>query len=73
MVWARDSVFPLATRYTLPHFYLNAGDGWWVVRYLEYLPNLIWLAASDPARRDWPALEHRRTTTHAFASGSAVS
>ena len=45
MVWARDSVFPLATRYTLPHFYLNAGDGWWVVRYLEYLPNLIWLAA----------------------------
>ena len=46
MVWARDSSFPLAVRYVLPHFYLDAGDGWWVVRYLEYLPNLIWVAAA---------------------------
>ena len=46
LVWARDSLFPLAARYTLPHFYLDAGDGWWVVRYLEYLPNLIWVAAA---------------------------
>ena len=46
LVWARDSLFPLPVRYVLPHFYLRAGDGWWVVRYLEYLPNLIWLAAA---------------------------
>ena len=45
LVWARDSLFPLPARYVLPHFYLSVGDGWWVVRYLEYLPNLIWLAA----------------------------
>jgi len=46
LVWARDSLFPLAARYTVPNFYLAAGDGWWVVRYLEYLPNLIWVAAT---------------------------
>ena len=45
LVWARDSLFPLAARYTLPNFYLAAGDGWWVLRYLEYLPNLIWATA----------------------------
>ena len=46
LVWARDSLFPISARYVLPHFYLRAGDGWWVVRYLEYVPNLIWLAAA---------------------------
>ena len=46
LVWARDSLFPLPVRYILPHFYLDAGDGWWVLRYLEYLPNLIWVAAT---------------------------
>ena len=46
LVWARDSLFPLPVRYILPHFYLDAGDGWRVVRYLEYLPNLIWVAAA---------------------------
>ena len=46
LVWARDSLFPLPARYVLPHFYLNAGDGWWVVRYLEYLPNFIWVVAA---------------------------
>ena len=46
LVWARDSLFPLPVRYILPHFYLDAGDGWWVLRYLEYLPNLIWVAAA---------------------------
>ena len=46
LVWARDSLFPLPVRYILPHFYLRAGDGWWVVRYLEYLPNLIWVTAA---------------------------
>ena len=46
LVWARDSLFPLPVRYILPHFYLSAGDGWWVVRYLEYLPNLIWVTAA---------------------------
>ncbi len=45
LVWARDSLFPLAARYILPHFYLDAGDGWRVLRYLEYLPNLIWVVA----------------------------
>ena len=45
-VWARDSLFPLPARYVLPHFYSDGGDGWWVVRYLEYLPNLIWVAAA---------------------------
>ena len=46
LVWARDSLFPLPVRYILPHFYLDASDGWQVVRYLEYLPNLIWVAAA---------------------------
>ena len=46
LVWARDSLFPLPARYVLPHFYLTAGDGWWVLRYLEYLPNLIWVVAA---------------------------
>ncbi len=46
LVWARDSLFPLQVRYALPHFYLRAGDGWWVVRYLEYPPNLIWVTAT---------------------------
>ena len=45
-VWARDSLFPLPARYVVPHFYSDAGDGWWVMRYLEYLPNLIWVAAA---------------------------
>ena len=45
-VWARDSLFPLPVRYVLPHFYGNAGDGWWIVRFLEYLPNLVWVLAS---------------------------
>ncbi|MYD70537.1 MAG: hypothetical protein F4W89_07315 [Acidobacteria bacterium] len=45
-VWARDSLFPLPVRYILPHFYLSPSDSWWVVRYLEYLPNLIWVAAA---------------------------
>ena len=44
LVWARDSLFPLPVRYALPHFYL-VPDGWGVVRYLEYLPNLVWVAA----------------------------
>ena len=46
LVWARDSLFPLPVRYVLPHFYGGAGDGWWVVRYLEYLPNLVWVLAA---------------------------
>ena len=46
LVWARDSLFPLPVRYVLPHFYGDAGDGWWIVRYLEYLPNLIWVVAA---------------------------
>ena len=46
LVWARDSFFPLPVRYILPHFYLDADDGWWVLRYLEYLPNLMWVAAT---------------------------
>ena len=46
LIWERDSLFPLPVRYTFPHFYLSVGDGWWVVRYLEYLPNLIWAAAA---------------------------
>ena len=46
LVWARDSLFPLPVRYILPHFYLDGGEGWWVARYLEYLPNLIWVAAA---------------------------
>ena len=46
LVWARDSLFPLSVRYVLPHFYGNAGDGWWIVRYLEYLPNLVWVLAT---------------------------
>ena len=45
-VWARDSLFPLSARYVLPDFYLDPGNGWWVVRYLEYLPNLIWVATT---------------------------
>ncbi len=45
LVWARDSLFPLPVRYALPHFYLDP-DGWGVVRYLEYLPNLVWVAAA---------------------------
>lgn len=45
MVWARDSLFPLPVRYIFPHFFLDTSDGWGVVRYLEYLPNLIWVAA----------------------------
>lgn len=45
MVWARDSLFPVQVRYALPHFYLETGDSAFVWRYLEYLPNLIWLAA----------------------------
>ncbi|MYJ05955.1 MAG: hypothetical protein F4061_16480 [Acidobacteria bacterium] len=46
LVWARDSLFPLSVRYVFPHFFLNTSDGWGVVRYLEYLPNLIWVAAA---------------------------
>ena len=46
LVWARDSLFPLPIRYVLPHFYGGAGNGWWVVRYLEYLPNLVWVTAT---------------------------
>ncbi|MXZ71365.1 MAG: hypothetical protein F4Z04_07660 [Acidobacteria bacterium] len=46
LVWARDSLFPLPVRYVLPHFYGDAGDGWWVVRYVEYLPNLVWVLAT---------------------------
>ena len=46
LVWARDSLFPLPVRYILPHFYLSAEDGLGVLRYLEYLPNLIWVAAA---------------------------
>ena len=46
LVWARDSLFPLPVRYVLPHFYGDAGDGWWIVRYLEYLPNLVWVLAT---------------------------
>ena len=46
LVWARDSLFPLPVRYIFPHFYLSAGDGGQVVPYLEYLPNLIWVAAA---------------------------
>ena len=46
LVWARDSLFPLPVRYTLPHFYLDTGDSVLVWRYLEYLPNLIWVAAA---------------------------
>ena len=46
LVWARDSLFPLPVRYTLPHFYLDTGDSAFVWRYLEYLPNLIWVAAT---------------------------
>ena len=46
LVWARDSLFPLPVRYALPHFYGDAGDGWWIVRFLEYLPNLVWVAAT---------------------------
>ncbi len=45
-VWARDSLFPLPVRYALPHFYGDAGDGWWIVRFLEYLPNLTWVAVA---------------------------
>ena len=46
LVWARDSLFPLPVRYVLPHFFLDTSDGWRLVRYLEYLPNLIWVAAT---------------------------
>ena len=66
LVWARDSLFPLPVRYILPHFYLDTGSGWWVLRYLEYLPNLIWVMAAallfvtgwmwnaEGRRRLWP-------------------
>ena len=66
LVWARDSFFPLPVRYILPHFYLDTGSGWWVLRYLEYLPNLIWVTAAallfvtgwmwsaEGRRRLWP-------------------
>ena len=46
LVWARDSLFPLPVRYVLPHFYGDAGEGWWIVRFLEYLPNLVWVLAT---------------------------
>ena len=46
LVWARDSLFPLPVRYVLPHFYLDTGDSALVWRYLEYLPNLIWVTAA---------------------------
>ena len=46
LVWARDSLFPLPVRYILPHFFLDTSDNWRVVRYLEYLPNLVWVAAA---------------------------
>ena len=46
LVWARDSLFPLPVRYTLPHFYLDTGDSVLVWRYLEYPPNLIWVTAA---------------------------
>ena len=46
MVWARDSLFPLSARYVFPHFFFDTGDGWRIVRYLEYLPNLVWVAAA---------------------------
>ena len=46
LVWARDSLFPLPVRYALPHFYLDTGDSDLVWRYLEYLPNLVWVAAA---------------------------
>ena len=46
LVWARDSLFPLPVRYVLPHFYLDTGESALVWRYLEYLPNLIWVTAA---------------------------
>lgn len=46
LVWARDSLFPVPVRYTLPSFYLDGSSNVLVWRQLEYLPNLIWVAAA---------------------------
>ena len=75
LVWARDSLFPLPVRYILPHFYLRVGDGWWIVRYLEYLPNLIWLAAAAfLAVAGWMWSENgRRRLRPVWATGLVVA
>ncbi|MYD70536.1 MAG: hypothetical protein F4W89_07310 [Acidobacteria bacterium] len=75
LVWERDSLFPLPVRYALPHFYLRAGDGWWVARYLEYLPNLIWVAAAGLLFvTGWMWSENgRRRLRPVWASGLVVS
>ena len=75
LVWGRDSLFPLPVRYIFPHFYLSAGDGWWVVRYLEYLPNLIWVTAAVlliVTGWMWSA-EGRRRLRPVWVSGIAVA
>ena len=75
LVWERDSLFPLPVRYALPHFYLRAGDGWWVVRYLEYLPNLIWVVAAGLLFvTGWMWSENgRRRLRPVWASGMVVA
>ena len=75
LVWARDSLFPLPLRYVLPHFYLDAPVGWRVLRYLEYLPNLIWVAAGAlliVTGWMWHA-EGRRRLRPVWIGGAAVA
>ena len=75
LVWERDSLFPLPVRYALPHFYVRAGDGWWVVRYLEYVPNLIWVTAAGLLFvTGWMWSENgRRRLRPVWASGLVVA
>ena len=46
LVWARDSFFPLPVRYIFPTSISTPATVGGCVRYLEYLPNLIWVAAA---------------------------
>ena len=75
LVWARDSLFPLPVRYIFPHFYLSAGDGGRVVPYLEYLPNLIWVAAAVLLLvTGWMwSTEGRRRLRPVWVSGVAIA
>ena len=41
LVWARNSLFPVTVRYSLPSFYFWDWEG-----YLWYLPNIIWALAT---------------------------
>ena len=67
LVWERNSLFPVAMRYSLPSFYF-----WDFASYLSYLPNLIWCLAAAllvVTGLLWRSDVSRRRLRAAWASG----